>query len=211
MFRFVVSIAALSIASIAPSAFAATIYDSSAAFLPLVAPGAFLNTFSTGGIVDPNGIPPNPLATINYSGSGYAYTVTADASGVYVDNVTVGNWATLDPVIVTFTGNPVTAIGGNFFLTNLAGTFQPVAVTIQLSDGTSETFTPANTSAYRGFISTEAITSMTLPSAAFFHNIDNLTVGTAVPEPTTVSLIATVGATAWFVRRRRTNQVASPA
>jgi len=202
MSRIVISLAACILTVFAAPVSAAMIFTSSGPFLSSVQPGAFLNTFAggnAGAAAIANGDP-----SLDFSGSGFAYSVTAETSGLYWDGVTIGNWAAPDPVVFTFTGNPVTAIGGNFFLTDILGGFQNnVDVTIQLSDGTTETFNAASTSAYRGFIFTVPITSMTLPPTVRFHNVDNLTVGTAVPEPTTIGLIATAGAIALVARRRR--------
>lgn len=213
MFRFVVSVVTLSIATIAPPAFAATIYDSSGAFLPLVAPGAFLNTFSTGG--NDGGTP--VVGPLLYSESGYSYSITSNPGNFFADNNVIGNWNPSAPVIITFTGSPVTAIGGNFFFTDVGGAFFDDAfLRIDLSDGTSESFFAPATSAYRGFIATSPITTVTfqpptgqVTPTARFYNIDNLTVGSAiaVPEPTTLSLVATVGAVAWYARRRRMRRV----
>jgi len=208
MSKFAVSFAALIATVFCAPVSAALIFTSPETFLPNVEPGAFLNPFSSGGNGGSAAIP-----SLEFSGSGFSYTVTADASGLYADNLTVGNWNSADPVVFTFTGTPVTAIGGNFFLTDINGNFfDDFQVTIQLSDDTSETFTATSTNAYRGFISTgPAITSMILPPVTRFHNVDNLTVGTAVavPEPTTFSLIASVGAITLFVRRRRLSKVAN--
>jgi len=204
MSRIVISFAACILTVFAAPVSAAIIFTDSGSFLNLVQPVRFLNAFSSGGV-------PNPVAavpSIDYTGSGFSYTVTAEG-GLYVDNATIGNWVAAFPVVFNFTGNPVTAIGGNFYLTNIGGTLQNnLPVTIQLSDGTIETFIASTADEYRGFISTgPAITSMTLtPPTPFtdrFYNVDNLTVGTAVPEPTTIGLIATAGAIALVARRRR--------
>jgi len=79
-------------------------------------------------------------------------------------------------------------------------------MTIQLSDGTIETFVASTIDAYRGFIFTgPTISSMTLAGVPGSVNVDNPTVGRAVaiPEPATIGLIATAGAIALVARRRR--------
>ena len=199
--RFAKSLVIFAIALIASPASAATVFTSSGPFLSLVEPGSFLNTFSTGGNGGGAAIP-GPLT---FSGSGYSYDVTAGGAGFFADNAVLGNWAAADPVVFTFTGAPVTAIGGNFFLTDVNGVLQTDAnVTISLSDGTNESFQAVSTSSFRGFISTVPITSMTFAAVPRFYNIDNFRVGAAaVPEPATLSLVAAAGAIGFVLRRRR--------
>jgi hypothetical protein len=118
MSKFAVSFAALIATVFCAPVSAAMIFTSSATFLPNVEPGAFLNTFSSGGNGGSAAIP-----SLDFSGSGFSYAVTAEASGLFAENATVGNWNSVEPVVFTFTGTPVTAIGGNFFLIIILGEF----------------------------------------------------------------------------------------
>jgi len=86
----------------------------------------------------------------------------------------------------------VTAVGGEFFITNVDNFFLIAPVTITLSDGTITTYTPASRWEFRGFVSEgPIITSLILsaPGVGNYNTLDNLIVGAAVPEPSSMLLL----------------------
>lgn len=187
-------------AASAPVWAATTTYTDSASFLAAIAPGAFNNTFT--GVED-------SATSYSYSGGGFGYTVAAPGD-VYLSGSFIGNNTDNDTLTITFTTGNVTALGGNFFITDIGNSFQASAVTLTLSDGTTTTFTPSDeTTAFRGFVSTAAIVSlmMSAPGANLFNSLDNLTVGVAVPitlpEPGTWALVALALGGLSLVRRQR--------
>lgn len=93
---------------------------------------------------------------------------------------------------ITFTSGNVTAIGGDFFLTDEAGDPRGTgSITLTLSDGTSISVNSQTTASQRfvGFVAegTETFTSLIVnPNELFtghYVTVDNLLVGAAVPEP----------------------------
>lgn len=188
----------LASASAAP---AQVIYMNQAAFNAVLAPGSYTETFT------------GPLQlgvqSLSYSGgSGYAYTVTAgNANGVYANGNFIGNFNNNNTFTVTFTGAPVRAIGGNFYISDQFDAFVAAPVTITYSNGTVDTFTPATVNDYRGFsvsAASPAITSLVMSASPNFNTIDNLTIGTVnpVPEPGSLALCgAAVAGLGWYRRR----------
>jgi len=201
MSRFIKSLAVASVlAATASSAQAAsTIFADAASFNLQVAAGSYFNSLATVG----NGGTSEIILPINLSGNGFAYSISATGAGLYSDGVTTGNWNSGDPVTITFTGNPVRAIGFNVYLGNAAGTLQTdVPYSITLSDGTNDSFTPLSISNYRGYVTAGApITSITFNPITRFYNFSNITVGDSIPEPTTLAVLA--GAGVLVLRRRR--------
>lgn len=187
---------ALGLAALSASASAqTTVYTTSASFLANVAPGAYTETF--------NGLPSAPPAS--FSGGGFAYTVSAPGD-LYGSGEFLGTNLPDEALTVTFTSGNVTAVGGNFYASNISDAFQPVAITLTLSDSTTVTFTPTSVAdSYRGFASSLTITSLTIgsPGVSLYAGMDNLTVGvSAVPEPASALLMA-LGVAALLVGRRR--------
>lgn len=176
------SAAALTVLS--ASAFAtSTVYTSSAVFLAEVAPGAYFQNFDN--LSDPD------VGAVLFSGNGFSYSAFAP-SDIYLSGGFLGTSQINEALTLTFTSGNVTAIGGNFFVTDLSDNFLSVAVHLTLSDGTTVDFTPTSlTDSYRGFISNVTITSLTMsgPGASRYAGLDNLTIGAAVPEPGTWALM----------------------
>ncbi len=162
-----------------------TVYTTAASFQALVAPGAYTETFTRPAV--------DSGALFTYSGGGFSYDVTADPGVVYRSGSIIGNNTPNETLTLTFTTGNVTALGGNFFITDIGDAFQSVGVTLTLNDGTVQSYTPTDVSTFRGFISTVPILSLTMSApqgGQFYNSLDNLTVGSAVPEPSTYLMLA---------------------
>lgn len=173
------------------SASAATIHTSQATFLAAVAPGSYTETFAA----------TNPP---NYSASGYTYAVSAPGSTIYDSGSFIGTNNPNIPFVFDFSSGNVTAVGGEFFHTDISDAFQPgISITITLSDGTVDTYTPAAQNEFRGYTSAVPITQLTIsaPTGGTYITLDNIIVGSAVPEPGSALLLA--GALGLTLRRRR--------
>lgn len=201
----VASLTALaSLALFGATAHAATVYTSPADFLPLVAAGSYTETFSIM-------VPDSPFAAFTSPLTGFGYTVTGGTGDIYINNI-IGNDTSNTSLTFTFTGAPVTAIGGNFFTTDISDGVKAGPISITLSDGTVESYTSsATTPDFRGFISDVPITSFTLAPGGNgnFNTVDNLVIGQAaaavVPESGSFALalpaLAMVGAV--VIKRRK--------
>ncbi len=190
------AVAALALAAASVASAQTVTYTSSAAFLPNVAAGSYTETFA-----DPSF---SGELDATFSSGAFSYVVSAPG-GLYGNGTFIGTNLPNETLTITFTGAPVTAVGGNFWATNISDVFQAQPVTVTLSNGTTTSFTPtsATVSSYRGFTSTLAITSLTLSStAAVYAGMDNFTVGSAVPEPTSYMLFA-LGLGGLLLARRR--------
>jgi hypothetical protein len=158
-------------------------YTDRATFITHVAPGFYENDFSDLG----NSSAAEPARS--YSSGGFGYTVdstpTPDDLWFFPGVMTTNGSA--DQIVVTFTSGTVTAVGGNFFASDIAGTPIPGnEVDLALSDGTTETFTTTDENDYRGFTTAAPITSITIdapnpsdPTDSSWSTMDNLLVGTA--------------------------------
>jgi hypothetical protein len=195
----------LALASTASAAIVTTFADA-AAFQVTLESGSYLETFDS--LTNP---PSNPL---NLSSGGFAFTVSGP-NGLYSEIGGTGsrflglNNAT-DALTFTFTGGTPTAIGGNFFNTDMADNFTAGNVTLTLNDGTIYSFVSLNTgvSPFVGFTTDNAnpITSLTIQSTSpsAWSSLDNLVVGrVAIPEPSTYALGAGVLALGFALWRRR--------
>ena len=163
---------------------ATTVYTTQAAFAAALTGTSYTEPFTgvTGG------------ASVARSGNGYGYTVTSGSgtNTVYSSGTFIGANNVTQPLFVTLTTGSINAIGGNFFLTDINDAFVAQAVTINLSDGTTDTFTPTSVATFRGYIATTTLTSLTMLAspATTFNSVDNLTVArTAVPEAGTLPLL----------------------
>jgi hypothetical protein len=207
------SLSLVALLGIASFANAQTItYNNQATFLANVVPGYYLENFNS---LSNGTFYPNPL---NFSGNGFAFTVSA-TNGLYGAAGNGGsalstNTAT-DPITFTFTGAPVTAIGGNFFGSDINGNFSAANINITLSNGFTTTLTTPSLTAFSGFtvssgsISTLTVSSVQPQSGFLWPTVDNLIIGTstaAVPAPSSfASLLAGAGMGGIMLRRRKRN------
>ena len=195
------SFIAVALALLSVPSFASTVtYTSSASFLANVAPGAYTENF--------DGLDISPPTA--FASGGFSFDISAP-TGLYASGDFIGTNQIDEALTITFTGAGVTAFGANFFSTNISDAFQAVSVTLTLSDGTVETFTPSSLfDSYRGFTSDIAFTSLVIsaPGQSLYAGLDNLTVGTVpntVPEPTSLALAGLALAGLLVGRRQRLN------
>lgn len=144
-------------------------FDDRDAFLAAVAPGYEENAFTA----LRTGYVHGPLPF----GSAYPYAVTAapenDIGDFYLfdgaGELSTVSASDTSALTITFTGAPVTALGGNFWgqlfqtLTSVEMNLQPpTTIRIALDDGTVETFTATSQQDFRGFVTTQPIRSLVL-------------------------------------------------
>lgn len=147
----------------------------------------------------------------------YGYTAAVSTTSFFGGGTTGNpflstNTATDTITINTFTGG-VTAVGGNFFGSDIAGLYSAGSVTMVATDSSgsvSQTIAPTAilTGSFLGFVSTGPMTSLTIsavqPATGGFlwPSVDNLVLArTVVPEPASMSMLAAAGTA--LLRRRR--------
>jgi len=130
-------------------------------------------------------------ATYTYS----VFTQDGAAGGLYLfaGSGMLSSASAQDQLVITFTGAPVTAVGGNFwgqlFFSSTSvdmNTTPPTTVVLTLDDGSSETFTANGPDDFRGFVATAPISRLTIstpeadPDGDYVWGVvDNLVVGRA--------------------------------
>ena len=151
------------------------VYTDRAGFMAQLAAGALEPVFSDlGPIAEPK----------VFSNAGYTIELrSGNNNGLWGEPnaIITPNTAGVD-IVVDFTVGEVTAVGGNFWITNAA--VAPVAanVTIELSDGTTEQYDAAGPSDFRGFITAAPITRITFKGTATnsqWSTLSSLVVGSA--------------------------------
>jgi hypothetical protein len=161
-----------------------TVYTSEAAFLGAIsAPGIDgYNGFSISGTT------PSPI----FRGAGaYTYTGTAPTSAFFGAGTTANPWLSTnnatDTIIFSNFTNGVIGAGGIFFCSTINGTFTSGAITVVASDSlgatSTQTINGATISSFLAFVSTGALTSLSITSAQtatpIWPTVDNLTLGVA--------------------------------
>jgi hypothetical protein len=214
-----IALAAL-IASTAPAQAAITVYTSLAAFTAATtAPGT--DTYAGFSITGTTGSP-----IVRTAG---AYGYTGSTPGDFFGAGTSANpWLSTNIATDTITFNTFTGgsngVGGNFFGSTIAGTFQAGNITIVATDSSgsvTQTIVGATTSSFLGFVSDSAVTSLTVtsvqPQTGFlWPTVDNLVfakragvVQGAVPESSTwLMMLAGFGLVGGAMRRRSTGRIA---
>jgi hypothetical protein len=175
---------------LAASAVTTTFSDSSS-FESNIVPGYYLENF--------NFLNQGALAnSLTFSQGGFTYSVEA-LGGLYsgtgnTGSPFIGTNNTGDTTTITFTSGNVTAVGGNFFLTDGQDNLAAGAITLTLNDGSFLDIIATTTSTPFGGFTTDGslITSLTFTSdPSAYGSFDNFYVGTsstptAVPEPFTI-------------------------
>jgi hypothetical protein len=190
------------------------VYHDQASFLAAISPNYFLNTFPNA-----NGFQPSPQF---FLGNGQSYSATTPRDFYSQPNQFSTDFEG-DPITFNFLETAITAVGGNFYLTDFnfntgsgtLGVFLNGSHVLDLVDATPSTFL--------GLVSDTPITSLTLvPSQDInlpaplplgsFATVSNLIVdGPPAPEPTSLVLALFGAAGLGAGLRRRERLVAEPA
>jgi len=144
--------------------------------------------------------------------NGFSYTLDADLGdgdpGLWSGDGNMSTNSALNMLRATFTGDPVYAVGGYFFASDINGFYIPGMVTIGLSDGTTYDFSPGSDIEFRGFVSDVPIDYITIDAEDDLNTpvyrwstMDHFYVGNAVPAPGSALLLGFAGVAG--LRRRR--------
>jgi hypothetical protein len=206
-------IAALAVLAGESAVWADITFTDQADFLAQVTPGYYLETFDE--------LPQYEVvvAPLEFSAGGFSYTASSESefpssqrffpAGPLGDTWLSTNDHSND-IVFDFTSGNVTAVGGYFFRTDIAGDVAVAGtVTLTLDNGTMYSADSPSANSFVGFSTTAPILSLTVsiePVGVFLEDYataNDLIVGAVVPEPSTVS-IAVAGALCalWRLRRR---------
>jgi hypothetical protein len=167
-------------------------YTDPTAFQAALAPGSYLNTFSS---LAANTQYSSPQ---RFSSGGFSYNVVGDPGGGLFSGQPGEPWIGNEkrgPTEVDITGGTVTAIGLNVFTTNDLNAPDGGPITVTVNGVGLFTFASTSTSTFIGFTDTVPITSLVVSSSRSteFTALTNLTVGmvtpSAVPEPSSLVLV----------------------
>lgn len=205
MGRCTLAILAATLAAVSQAP-AATVYTNLASFL-----GALTNSYTENFSSLTNTTSGSTTAPQNFSGNGMSFSANTQPGANDLWTIVNGGtkWLSVgggsNSLVFSLTSGNITAVGGNFFLTDFPGSFVAGTINILFSDTTSTNWSPSSTADFIGFTFDTPVTSMTLSRAG---NTDFATAGTItvgqVPEPTTTALVLVAGSgLLWWSRRRR--------
>lgn len=139
----------------ASAARAQQFYTDETAFVAALAPAFYLEDFATlpGGSIGTTWDAPGA--------NGFGWTASAPLGLWGVAGQFIGATNTHDLLTFTFTGNPVTAFGGDFWGTNFAD--DPITAEVTFTTNTSETFShTVSVPTFLGFVSPVPLASVTI-------------------------------------------------
>jgi len=178
----------------------ADMYTNETAFEALLQPGYYLEDFD--GFVYEFIYSPLSFGPVN----GFSYEASA-SNDLYGSPGALSTNTATDPLTITFTGDPVTAVGGLFFGGDINGNTIPASVIVTLSDGTIESYATSG-DVFRGFTSTMPISYLTISTiddggGYEWPTMDHFYVGSVVvPVPAAVLLgILGIGAVGIKLRK----------
>lgn len=193
--------AALVLCPLAASHATTITYTDEATFLSQVAPDYYLEDFTTYTYGDPLSGQTSQL----FSSGGFEYTASAP-NGLWSNESAISTNFATDTLRITFSGRPVTALGGIVGSTDISGNLSlGDSVVVRTNDGTSITIVTPDGGGFAGFVSDTPITSVTFKTSdsadGLWPQLDHFYVA-AVPEPGVIALgIATSGLL--LMRKRR--------
>jgi hypothetical protein len=130
---------------------------------------------------------------LSFSGGGITYTVYSSTpynpdgapGGLYNPPGAISTVSARDRIVITVTSGNLTAIGGNFWASNVDFSPTGTRVTLVLADGTTETWESPGPLGFRGFVTSAPISSMTIDAPEdipdnppyYWATMDNLIVG----------------------------------
>jgi hypothetical protein len=189
----------------------ATWYTSEASFLAAINPTYYLENFNNFTFGSPLAGDASWAAP---GANGYGWTATtlnsagtAAGGGLYSNVGALSTNVANDRLVLTFSGSPVSAFGGNVANSDINGALIPGTVTITLSDNTTQSIVfPTAAEGFLGWAGPQVITSVQLFATGTTNNwvqLDHAYTGaSAVPEPMTVTGLA-IGALALLRRRKK--------
>ncbi len=199
------TLALVSATYVIPSHAAITTYTDQAAFLnALNGATVFQDSFSDVATGDP--------LSLTRTGNGLSVTYTASPNGLYTGPGEISSYDNLNHLHATL-GSGIFAAGGNFFMTDTNGDFQPypgLTTSAYASNGIDPISTLSastnSTSTFFGWISTTPLTDVISTSGGSspsrWNTIGNFIVATA-PAPGPLPLFGALGAMAWSRRLRQ--------
>ena len=199
------SLTAAAALALAASTATAAVYTSEAAFVAAIAPNPYIENFNNFTFGSP--LDGTQTSWAAPGGNGYGWTASASL-GLWSNNGAISTNTAFDALTFTFTGQSVTALGGNITNTDISGNVIPGNVDILLSNGQQFTLTNQTSASFWGFSSDNGvpITSVTFDVQQSATNgwpqVDHFYSARFIPEPASMGVVA-AGLGLLAARRRR--------